>query len=205
MNQKIILTSVFVALFIGASLYFIFNKSIVTEQLPVVSNNNSVTEEVSKNTGAEVVNVQPSATNTISNLPVSIKGDTFSVDLNGYVMQCSAVPTYDIYRKTNNLWDKVLIDDLPPAGLYYLDNSFIGYGMNDNRSCSCVSMPKFTTQLLWHKKVGMKAPPKDSGSLSSTVPVYVTSQFTGDIKIDVNYFSDKECKDKKISSSIIKI
>lgn len=186
MNYKIYTVPVLVLAAILASVagYFIFKNQPAVPEVSVPSTS--------------------SATST-SELPLR-SYTTFSTDLSGYTMTCGSEPLFTISKQINGTWEKILPGDLPPAGLYYLDNAFVGYGMNDYRVCTdpvCVPVPKFTTQLLWHEKVGMKAPPADSGSSAATVPVYATNPITGEIKVDITYFSDKDCKNKKTFSTTV--
>jgi hypothetical protein len=110
--------------------------------------------------------------------------------------------TSAMYKRVNGSWEKVSTD-LPGKGLYYLDNKFVGYGMCD--VVVCTELPKpYTMQLVEYRKVSEKVPPSDSGSTANTLPVYQTVSLSGDVKIDIQYFSDKTCQNKKTFSTVIK-
>ena len=140
---------------------------------------------------------------TASNNPATwetYRNDDFSTNLNGYFETC--MDTSAMYKRINGSWEKVSTE-LPGKGLYYLDNKFVGYGMCD--VVVCTELPKpYTTQLVEYKKVGEKAPPSNSGSTANTLPVYQTVSLSGDVKIDIQYFSDKNCQNKKTFSTVIK-
>ena len=107
-----------------------------------------------------------------------------------------------MYKRINGSWEKVS-SKLQGKGLYYLDDKFVGYGMCDVFVCSELPNP-YAIQLVEYKKVGEKTPPPDSGSTANALPVYQTISLSGDIKIDIQYFSDKNCQNKKTFSTVIK-
>lgn len=133
--------------------------------------------------------------------PYSITPDnTFIASIDGYFETCMG--TSIMYKRTNGSWEKVSTE-LPGKGLYYLDNKFVGYGMCD--VVSCIELPKpYTLKLVEYQKVSEKSPPPDSGYTGSDLPVYQTIPLGGDVKIDIHYFSDKNCRNKKTVSTIIK-
>lgn len=131
---------------------------------------------------------------------ITVVGNSFSASIDGYFETCmdSAV----MYKRTDDSWEKVS-NELPGKGRYYLDDKFVGYGMCD--VVVCTELPKpFAMQLIEYRKVGEKAPPPDSGSVASAVPAYQTIPLSGDIKIDIQYFSDNNCQNKKTFSTVIK-
>lgn len=121
--------------------------------------------------------------------PSAFTGDTFSINLSGYFKTCLDAPV--MYKRANGSWKKANTE-LPGKGLYYLDDKFVGYGMCD--AVACAELPKpYTMQLVEYKKEGEKTPPSDSGSTANTLPVYQTVPLSGDIKIDIQYFSESFC------------
>lgn len=201
MAQKIFFNTVFVSLIIiltGTVGYFAFNKQKVEPTPSVSSNLTEVTPPIVEQ--APVINNELASTTSSSQVTVTDRG--ISLNIKGYFVMCELFST--LYKKVNNSWEKVLTDtDLPQKGLYYLDSEFVGYGMCDSHFCTELPSP-LTNRLVTYKNVGSKAPPKNSGSSALTVPVYTTSPLTGEIKIDVNYYSDKDCQNKKTFSTVIK-
>lgn len=130
---------------------------------------------------------------------------TFSVNLNGYHMTC--VPNKTISRSINNSWEEVK-EMLPKRqGGYYLDDEFVNFVPDNDLGCdylSCIEVPKlYTVELIEHKKIGDKAPPPNSSKTVETVPLFKTVPLKGKIKIDVGYYSDKNCSNKKTFSKTI--
>ena len=176
---------VLVVILVGAVGYFALRKSPTQPVLPVVEQ-------------PPITQITPPGTNQTP--PPTSSGNTFSTNLNGYFETC--MDTSAMYKRINGLWEKVSTE-LPEKGLYYLDNKFVGYGMCD--VVVCTELPKpYMMQLVEYKKVGEKAPPSDSGSTANTLPVYQTVSLSGDVKIDIQYFSDKNCQNKKTFSTVLK-
>ena len=139
------------------------------------------------------------ADNNVNN---NVTADTvFSLNLTGYYKTCSDKEI--ISTRVNGSWE-IVSDKFPEQG-FYLDDKFIfintyGYGCD---ALSCIKLPQpYTVQMVRHTKVSEKAPP-DSGSTTNTVPVYQTVPLKGEIKIDIKYFSDEQCRDKKNFSTVI--
>ena len=126
--------------------------------------------------------------------------NTFTVPINGYFETC--VDNAAIYKKSaTGGWEKVSTD-LPAKGLYYLDDGFVGYRMCDVVVCTKLSTP-YTVTLVEYEKVGEKTPPTNSGSTANALPVYKTVPLAGAIKIEVDYFGDKDCRNRKTFSTLI--
>ena len=133
--------------------------------------------------------------------PYSITSDNiFTTNIDGYFETC--MDSSIIHKRLNGDWMKVS-NELPGKGLYYLDDKFFGYGMCDVFVCTELPKP-YMMQLVEYQKVSEKAPPLDSGSTANTLPVYQTVPLRGDVKIDIHYFSDKDCLDKETVSTVIK-
>ena len=132
----------------------------------------------------------------------SITADnTFKANIDGYFKSCTNGAA--LYKLVNDSWEKVS-NDLAVKGSYYLDNKFVGYSMCDLVVCQEFQDP-YVIKLVEYKKVGEKAPPVDSGSTANPLPAYQTVPLSGDVKIDTQYFSDKNCQNTKSFSTIIKI
>ena len=134
----------------------------------------------------------------------TVTADTvFSTNLTGYYKTCSDKEI--ISTRVNGSWNRIS-DTFPEKG-YYLDDKFIfidtyGFGCD---ALSCIELPKpYSIELVEHTKVGEKTPPPDSSSTANTVSVYQTIPLKGEIKVDIQYFSDEHCGDKKQFSTVLK-
>ena len=84
-----------------------------------------------------------------------------------------------------------------------LDQQFVGYGMCDVMVCTELPIP-YTVKLIEYRQAGEQAPPDQSGSMTNAPrPVYRTVPLTGDIKVNVAYYSDKDCQQPKAFSTIL--
>ena len=118
----------------------------------------------------------------------AIADDTVTIPINGYMESCRDDTA--VYTETPQGWEKVSTE-LPTKGNYYIDNQFVNYSM-----CDVIVCEKGTSHaigLVEYKQIGEKAPPANSGSTRPMVPVYQAVPLKGAIKIDVSYFSDKDC------------
>ncbi|GEM_PF-5555723 len=136
--------------------------------------------------------------------PEDKKSSTFSANINGYYMTCVSNKT--ISKRTNSSWEEVK-EALPKRqGGYYLDDTFVNFVPDNDLGCdyfSCNELPKpYKVELIEHKKIGDKPPPPNSRKVVETVAVYKTVPLSGEIKIDVDYYADKNCSNKKTFSTI---
>ncbi len=125
-----------------------------------------------------------------------IKEDMLTVNLSGYTLSCSEplrlyVQEADSWRETTQY--------LPLKGMYYLDGEYYGYKMCDVMICNKIDNP-INIKLTEYKKIGEKESLETKDYL---VPEYQTVNLSGKIKIEYEYFTDKNCKNKKIFSTII--
>lgn len=201
MNQKgfasIVLIVVIVVL-AGVVGYFAFQK----RQAPAVPliGIPSITETQPQTIPLIISTPPESIIVTGNSFPTNIDG-YFEMGIDdGYFQYCGGNAA--MYKRVNNSWERVS-RELPGKGLYYLDDKFIGYVMCDFIVCSKLPKP-YTMQLIEYKKVGEKAPPPDINTMGNTLPVYQTVSLSGDVKIDIQYFSDKNCQNKKFFSTVIK-
>jgi len=132
--------------------------------------------------------------------PHPIADNTFTTNIDGYFETCMS--DVSLYQRVNKQWTKAL-SELPARGLYYLDNKFFGYGMCDVVSCTQLPKP-YSVKLIKYQKTGEKIPPANSGATANALPVYQTVPLHGYIKIDIHYFSDKNCQNKETASTVIK-
>lgn len=126
------------------------------------------------------------------------------LNIDGYVYSCAKNEA--LYQKENNNWIKITTE-LPAQGLYYLDSQFVRYRMCDVATCNKIEKP-LTIKLVDYKQTGTRLAPKDSGFFTNdgsiaTVPVYETIPLKGDIRYELHYFMDNQCKEKKLFSTII--
>lgn len=134
-----------------------------------------------------------------------ISANIFSTNINGYYVTCVSKET--ISKRTENFWEEVK-EALPKEkGGYYLDDKFVDFVPENDLGCdylSCIELPKpYTVELIEHKKMGDKPPPSNSRKVVESVPVYETVSLRGDIKIDIDYYSDKNCSEKRAFSTVV--
>ncbi len=127
--------------------------------------------------------------------------DVFSVELNGYFKTCD--DNISIYKLINNSWEKVF-KILPENGMYFVNDQFVDYSTCDAVVCSKLPNP-LTLKLIEYKEIGQKMPPKASRSTAEFLPVFQSNLLTGEIKIDIQYFSDENCQTKKTFFTVINI
>lgn len=128
------------------------------------------------------------------------KPTNFSTTIDGYAPSCANSTT--LSKNINGSWEKVS-NNLPPKGLYYLDDKFVGYGSCDKSVCSTLPKP-YIVNLVEYQSIGAKTPPANSNSTAKSVPAFQTIPLQGDIKIDIQYFSDNNCQNKKTFSTVVK-
>jgi hypothetical protein len=131
---------------------------------------------------------------------VSVSNNTLFIKIDGYVKSCLDRPSLFIKEGIFS-WKKVN-RNLPPKGMYYLDGEYHGYGMCDVVRCSKIQIP-YTIQLVEYKKIGMKEPLETLEIKDYKVPVYQTVILKGKIKVELKYYTDDKCKNKKIFTTII--
>lgn len=130
--------------------------------------------------------------------------EPLTLNIDGYVVSCSDNQAF--YKKENNEWVKVSskVDKWP----YYLDDHFIGRMMCDVLICKKIEKP-LIIDLVEYKEVGTKLAPEKSGFYDNSgspavATVYQTIPLKGEIRVELNYFSDHECKNKQLFSTVIK-
>ena len=115
------------------------------------------------------------------------------LNLTGYYRGCQRPQT--IYKSVEDEWVEIR-GDLPAKGQYYLDGQFNGYGGCDYDVC--MKLPKtYIVRLVEFNQTDTKNPPADSFSDGSPVPVYQTVPLSGKLKIEINFYSDPDCKHQK--------
>lgn len=137
--------------------------------------------------------------------PEDKKSSTLSVNISGYYVTCVSNKT--ISKRINNSWKEVK-EALPVRkGGYYLDDTFVDFVSENDLGCdylSCTELQKpYTVKLIEHKKIGDKAPSSTSRKEAETVPVYKTVPLSGEIKVDIEYYGDENCSNKKTFSTTV--
>lgn len=119
----------------------------------------------------------------------TLSGNTLKVHLNGYIPACSKPSV--VYAKESNVLRQAN-QNLPGKGQYYLDGEYHGYGTCDFSACTKVDF--YETNLVEYKKVGEKESPE---SKEFKVPQYETVNLSGQLKVELKYFTDNECSNEK--------
>ena len=126
----------------------------------------------------------------------------FAVYLTGYGKSCADNSV--VYKQVNNSWVKISDEFLMGKGNYYLDDRYLGYSMGcDVVICSELPEP-YTLNLVDYVHVGEKTPPSRIGTTAVTSPVYQSVPLSGEVKVEIKYFSDENCQNKKTYSTVIK-
>jgi len=130
----------------------------------------------------------------------SISDNTLLVDIrDSYIPACLWKPS--IYIFENGSWRKVN-RYLPGKGMYYLDNNLKGYGLCDVPVCQKIEN-LLEIKLVEYKRIGERE--VEYLGRNYTVPVYQSVKLKGKVKVEFEYFSDKECKNKIIYSDVFKL
>ena len=126
---------------------------------------------------------------------LSIDDNKLKINLDGYFYIC-AYPS--VYVKENEAWR--LIKSLPPKGQYYIDDQYYSYGTCDYSTCTKLPKPQ-VIELVEYEKVGDKEALDSKGYMA---PVYKAIDLKDNIKVEFEYFTDEQCKNKKFFSEEIK-
>lgn len=130
-----------------------------------------------------------------------VSSNKLSVNLDGYFMTCTGYKT--VSKKVKGSWEEVKKLSSYEGG-YYLDDEFVEFLPENNLGCDYLACTEIenplTVDLIEHKKIGEKAPPPGSKN-AQTVDVFQTTPLLGEIKVDIDYYSDGSCNDKKTFSA----
>jgi hypothetical protein len=123
------------------------------------------------------------------------------VPVNGYIRTCMTVP--DIYVKGLFGWRKA--DNTPLHGIFFIDDRFVlgaDCDLVDN-----VKVDSFSVSLVEYREFPKRHVPKEyeqNVTGNHMVKVYRSVPIKGEIKIQIDYFTDSTCTDKKIATSYLK-
>jgi hypothetical protein len=121
------------------------------------------------------------------------------IKINGYIHSCTTIPDVSVMEDGN--WRQIQ-RTLPYKGVYYLDDKYIGYGWCDLETC--VKIDSLSVPLIEYTNIGMKkAPPNSEVSEGTMIKEFQTVPLHGEIKIEIQYYSDSTCTKKKMFSQII--
>lgn len=126
----------------------------------------------------------------------------FSTKIQGYGPSCASKAS--LFIKDGADWKKVL-NQLPGKRMHYLDDKFQEGGAYCD-FITCKLLPRTcTVPLVEYRRVQDKrAPVGRQGEESNLlIPAYRTVLLRGEIKIDIEYYDDKDCRNKRIFSTII--
>ena len=137
----------------------------------------------------------------------SVSNDTLRINLNGYVIPCMRdEPVVSVNE--NGVWRNV--SQLPNGGGYYLDGRFYEANMGcDVMSCDYFGESTYTydIRLEEFRKSGEKAPPAElNGTFNypALVPEYDTVPLSGEIKVELKYYQDRQCRNEsRVFSTVI--
>lgn len=131
--------------------------------------------------------------------------DETTLDINGYYEGCNEIVA--IYKKENDTWVKTTTK-LPIQAGFYLNDTFQHYPTCSDNSCQKIETP-FTVPLNEYRAVEDKLAPPNSGLIEvitgkpAYIHAYETNILTGDLKIELKYFSDSECKKPAVHTELI--
>lgn len=130
----------------------------------------------------------------------SISNHTLTLNLEGYIRTCTFQPY--LYIEENGSWRKVKGEEsLIEIGPYYLDGEYKGYTWCDVEECYAIE-PPYQIELIEYRQVGEKAAPDEP---AKNVAEFQRVQLTGKVKVELTYFTDEMCQDKKIFTTILNL
>jgi len=131
---------------------------------------------------------------------VLIEPTLFEIDIEGYLESCIDEPVIFIYEDGD--WIKPN-RELPGKEMYFLDGTYYGYGMCDYIVCNKIKNP-IQVSLVEYVKIGEREAPADSFlNEGAQVPEYETKSLEGEIKIELNYYTDSQCNNKELFTTTV--
>lgn len=121
---------------------------------------------------------------------IVVENNKFQADINGYMESCINKPSISVYE--NGYWRETN-SQLPGKGMYFLDGEYRGYGMCDLVVCNKIEN-SIEINLVEYVELGKKESPETEGY---QVPDYNSKELTGKIRVELDYFTDSDCKNKK--------
>ena len=125
-------------------------------------------------------------------------GAKFSVS--GYRQSCGGDAAVYLWEK--GAWRQAN-RQLPGKGLYYLDGKLVGYGACDYVTCNEFEGPVVVSPFEY-RQTGAKPPPKDIGTSVPELPVFETVELRGKLKVELSYFTDPKCTQRKTATKVLR-
>ena len=122
--------------------------------------------------------------------------NSYQIHVDGFMYNCP--PNFKLSVNDNGIWKEVN-RYLPPKGMYYLDGTFVNYGMCDDVRCVKINYP-LTVNLVEYREGQTKEAPKGNGT---KVLSYTSVPLHGEIKIEFSYFTNSTCSEMKTYSETI--
>ena len=129
-------------------------------------------------------------TNTEQNQNAIIEDNKVLVSIDGYRESCASGPAIFVYE--NGSWRKANTQ-LPGKGMYFLDGEYRGYGMCDHSVCNKIENP-LKINLVEYAQVGKRESLETKGYYA---PEFNTIKLNGKIKVELDYYADSHCGNKK--------
>lgn len=127
-------------------------------------------------------------------------GARVKFSVSGYQSVCS--DGVALYQWERGAWRQAN-RQLPGKGLYFLDGKFVGYGACDYVTCNEFAGP-IEVSPFEYRKTGAKPPPKDSGTSAPELPVFETVELHGKLKVELSYFTDPKCTQRKTVTKVLR-
>lgn len=131
---------------------------------------------------------------------VKVENNKFQVDINGYMRYCINEPSIFVYE--NGDWREANTQ-LPGKGMYFLDGEYHGYGMCDVTWCYKIENP-IEISLVEYVEVGKKESLETALETGGhQVPDFNTKKLTGKIRVELDYYTDSDCENKKTFTTTV--
>ena len=127
-----------------------------------------------------------------------VENNKFQLNIDGYLLACGNEPSPLISVYENDAW-RTANTQLPSKGQYFLDGKFIGYGLCDIILCHKIENP-VEISLIEYVEIGKR---ESLEIKENQVPEFSTKLLNGRIKIELNYYSDNDCKNKETFTKIL--
>ncbi len=128
-------------------------------------------------------------------------GIVFGINLVGsYRLGCS--DKVKVFRREANQWKEYFLP-FSIGGPHYLDGEYSAInGMCDVVTCNKIQRAMIFPLIFWNE-IGEKPFPGKSGP--PLIPDYKTEKLTGDVRVNIPYYTDNLCKNKKIASGVVTV
>ena len=125
-----------------------------------------------------------------------VNDNKLQINIDGYIETCINEP--NIFVNEGGNWRAADIE-LPGKGMYFLDGEYIGYGMCDVVVCDEIRNP-MEIELVEYVEVGERESLETEGYIVSE---FSTKQLSGEIKVELKYYTDSDCKDEKTFTTTV--